>query len=74
MTPVRMELGVHLLEAPVVDDPETGAAFTVACIFRGCIRLSCIDWQETADGWRSAHCSLIDIQERPVTIESHLST
>jgi hypothetical protein len=63
MTPVRIELGVHLLGAFEVGESETGAAFmaTVACIFLGCIRLSCMGWQGAAGDWRSAHSLSMDI-------------
>jgi hypothetical protein len=42
MTPVRIELGVHLLGEFEVGESETGAAFMAieACIFLGCICLS----------------------------------
>jgi hypothetical protein len=64
MSPVRIELGVHLLGALEFDESETGAAFVtkVACTFLDCIRLSGIGWQGAADDWRSAHSLSIDIQ------------
>jgi hypothetical protein len=70
MTPVRIELGVHLLEEFGVDASDTGAAFAlmVACIFLGFICLSCTGWQATTDDWRSTHGLSIDIKKKLVVV------
>lgn len=52
MSPVRIELGVHLLE---VDLSGTGTAFVATVVCIGCIRLRCIGWQVATDDWRSDH-------------------
>lgn len=51
MTPVRIELGLHLLGALEVEGSET-AAFTVrdVCSPLSCIRVRCIGWQAPGNG------------------------